>query len=152
MTPLSYYHESNVKSDRTFIICVGTAGEIGYSNIDFWATDDAYICLTSDEISSKFLYHCLLSQQNKILAQVRRASIPRLSKVAVGKLKIPIPYPNDSQKSLAEQALIVSILDKFDALVNDISSDLPAEINTRRQQYEYYCDLLLSFPKPEAAA
>ncbi|MGX2030034.1 restriction endonuclease subunit S [Methylocaldum gracile] len=52
----------------------------------------------------------------------------------------PIPIP-----PLEEQARIVAILDKFDALVNDLSSGLPAEIKARRQQYEHYRDRLLSF-------
>lgn len=43
------------------------------------------------------------------------------------------------------RACIVSILDKFDALVNDLSSGLPAEIKARRQQYEHYRDRLLTF-------
>lgn len=47
--------------------------------------------------------------------------------------------------SLEEQDRIVSILDKFDALVNDLSSGLPAEIKARRRQYEYYRDRLLTF-------
>ena len=51
---------------------------------------------------------------------------------------IPIP-------PLAEQERIVTILDKFDALVNDISAGLPAELNARRKQYEYYRDKLLTF-------
>ena len=55
-------------------------------------------------------------------------------------LKILIPTP-----PLAEQIRIVTILDKFDALVNDLTSGLPAEIKARRQQYEYYRDRLLSF-------
>ena len=46
---------------------------------------------------------------------------------------------------LAEQERIVAILDKFDALVNDLSSGLPAEIEARRKQYEYYRDQLLTF-------
>jgi len=41
---------------------------------------------------------------------------------------------------LEEQARIVAILDQFDALVNDLSSGLPAEIKARRQQYAYYRD------------
>lgn len=54
-----------------------------------------------------------------------------------------------AEKSLAEQARIVAILDKFDALTNSISDGLPREIALRQKQYEYYRDLLLSFPKPE---
>ncbi|MFO0065636.1 MAG: restriction endonuclease subunit S, partial [Pirellulaceae bacterium] len=61
--------------------------------------------------------------------------------------KIPIPYADDPEKSLAEQARIVSILDKFDAITNSISEGLPREIELRQKQYEYYRDLLLSFPK-----
>ena len=58
--------------------------------------------------------------------------------------KFPIPIP-----PLAEQERIVDILDKFDALVNDISIGLPAEIEARRKQYEYYREKLLSFDRAE---
>lgn len=61
--------------------------------------------------------------------------------------KIHISVPSDE-----EQERIVAILDKFDALVNDLSSGLPAEIKARRQQYEHYRDKLLSFAKLEATA
>ena len=56
----------------------------------------------------------------------------------LAKIKIPIP-------PLTEQERIVAILDKFDALVNDISVGLPAELNARRKQYEYYRNKLLTF-------
>jgi hypothetical protein len=75
MKPLGYYHESNVEADTAFVICAGAAGEIGYSEVEFWAADDVYICLTSGVTLSKFVYHFLLSQQHKIRSQVRRASI-----------------------------------------------------------------------------
>ena len=55
---------------------------------------------------------------------------------------IPIPLP-----SIREQDRIVGILDRFDALCNDISSGLPAEIEARTKQYEYYRDKLLIFKK-----
>jgi type I restriction enzyme S subunit len=56
--------------------------------------------------------------------------------------RITVPIPND-----ADQERIVEILDKFDGLINDISIGLPAELNARRRQYEYYRDKLLTFPK-----
>ena len=50
---------------------------------------------------------------------------------------------------LKTQERIVSILDRFDSLCNDISSGLPAEIEARQKQYEYYRDRLLNFKKLE---
>lgn len=58
--------------------------------------------------------------------------------------KYPIPVP-----PLEEQARIVAILDKFDVLVNDLSSGLPAEIAARRKQYAYYRDRLLTFKEAQ---
>ena len=52
--------------------------------------------------------------------------------------------------SINEQTRIVSLLDKFDALVNDITEGIPAEIELRRQQYEYYRNKLLSFEELSA--
>ena len=57
----------------------------------------------------------------------------------IGKINIPIP-------PLSEQERIVAILDKFDVLVNDLTSGLPVEIKARRKQYEYYRNKLLQFP------
>lgn len=57
-------------------------------------------------------------------------------------MQIPIP-------PLTEQKRIVSILDKFDALTTSLTEGIPREIELRQQQYEYYRDLLLSFPKPK---
>lgn len=83
---------------------------------------------------------------------VSRGKVNRLLISGMEKVRIPIPYPGDTKKSLAEQARIVSILDKFDALTNSISAGLPREIELRQKQYEHYRDLLLSFPRPEEVA
>jgi type I restriction enzyme, S subunit len=53
--------------------------------------------------------------------------------------QIPIPCPDNPEKSLAIQAEIVRILDTF--------TELTAELTDRKKQYEYYRDLLLTFPK-----
>ena len=62
-----------------------------------------------------------------------------ISKERFKKILIPIP-------SLAEQARVVAILDKFEALTNSLTEGLPQEIELRRKQYEYYREQLLSFP------
>ncbi|EFO3147371.1 hypothetical protein DP907_19410 [Escherichia coli O19] len=66
--------------------------------------------------------------------------------------QFPIPCPGNPEKSLAIQSEIVRILDRFDTLTNSITEGLPREIELRQKQYEYYRDLLFSFPKPETAS
>ncbi|WP_201498405.1 restriction endonuclease subunit S [Psychrobacter arenosus] len=73
-----------------------------------------------------------------------KGGIPQLTVPTVKKIAIPVP-------PLAEQARIVAILDKFDALTTSLTEGLPREIALRQQQYEYYRELLLSFPKAEVA-
>lgn len=80
---------------------------------------------------------------------VARTKVNTLLINGFSKIMIPVPYPKDHEKSLKEQARIVAILDKFDTLTNSITEDLPREIELRQKQYEYYRDLLFSFPKPE---
>ena len=145
MTPLGYYHESNVSAKSAFVICAGAAGEIGFSDDSFWAADDVYYAEQSEFLNSKYLYHFLLTQKHKIASQVRRASIPRLSKSAIEKLIVPIPCPDNPEKSLAIQAEIVRILDAFTAM----TAELTAELNLRKKQYNYYRDQLLSFEEGE---
>ncbi|QDX29002.1 restriction endonuclease subunit S [Dickeya poaceiphila] len=133
MKPLGYYHESNVQAGTAFVIVAGAAGEIGFSNIAFWAADDVYSFPEVNAINNKYLYHFLLTKQHEISSQVRRASIPRLSIAAVEKLQIPIPCPDNPKKSLEIQAKIVRILDTFTALT------------ARKKQYNHYRDQLLRF-------
>lgn len=147
MTPLGYYSESNYRAKTTFIISAGAAGSVGYSDVDFWAADDCYCLICPEGLDSRYLYHTLTNQQDYIFSQVRKASVPRIGRDAVERIKIPIPHPNDIDKSLKEQQHIVDILDRFDTLCNSISSGLPAEIKARQQQYEYYRDKLLAFKK-----
>ena len=58
----------------------------------------------------------------------------------IRKFQVPIP-------PLGEQVKLVAILNKFDALTTDITTGLPAEIEARHRQYEYYRDKLLAFGK-----
>jgi hypothetical protein len=143
MTPLGYYEKSNFNKNTVFIIGAGAAGEIGYSKIDFWAADDCYCLTCSDRLQSRFLYYAILCQKSYLLSRVRRASVPRLARSVIERVEIPVP-------PLKEQERIVSILDRFDALCNDLTSGIPAEIEARQKQYEYYRDKLLSFKEVTA--
>ena len=95
----------------------------------------------NDIVIPDYLYHLLNS--NSVQQEMKqRASfggaVQNLNADIVKSLKLNIP-------SLEVQKHIVSILDRFDTLCNDLSAGLPAEIEARQKQYEYYRDMLLSF-------
>ena len=94
------------------------------------------ITLIPDEkiISAKYLHYALYGHEFKPSG----GSIPQLTTPTVKQLDLIIP-------PIEEQNRIVGILDKFDKLVNDITDGLPAEIELRRKQYEYYRNKLLNF-------
>lgn len=87
-----------------------------------------------------FLYHILSSSfiQKNMAQKASAGTVQNLNADIVRELELPVP-------PLTEQARIVSILDRFDALCNDLTSGLPAEIEARKKQYEYYRDKLLTF-------
>ena len=138
LNSMGYYPEFNRDKCQTYVISAGASGEIGFSNERFWAADDCFTFECNSCIQNKFLYYVLLNSKTIIKTRVRHASIPRLSRSALEKIKLPLP-------PLEEQQRIVNILDKFDALVNDLNSGIPAEIEARKKQYEYYREMLLSF-------
>ncbi|EAT2102294.1 restriction endonuclease subunit S [Salmonella enterica] len=125
-----------------------TAGRSAINKIPL-ATNQHCGCLEID--SSKALYRYVFHwvsynyENIKALGQGARGD---LNSSIIKNFKLPIPFANDPEKSLKEQTRIVAILDKFDALTNSITEGLPREIELRQKQYEYYRDLLLSFPKP----
>ena len=118
------------------------AGSVFYRNGKFSVTNVCGLLKSkTNDVSMKYLSYCLGNVAKKYVNE--GMGNPKLMSNVMEKIKVPVP-------PLAEQERIVSILDKFDALVNDISDGLPAEINARRQQYEYYRNKLLNF-EPMAA-
>lgn len=109
----------------------------------FYATEHAVVVKAKSGVNIDWAYH-LLTVMN-LNQYASKSAQPGL---AVGKLKsLPVPLP-----PLDTQVRIAAILDKFDALTNSITEGLPREIELRQKQYEYYRDLLLSFPKPDEQA
>lgn len=91
-------------------------------------------------IKPRFLYHSLASDDffTYDSQHAKGGKMPRGDKTMVMKYTVAIP-------PLEEQARIVAILDKFDALTNYLTEGLPREIALRQKQYAYYRDMLLAF-------
>lgn len=106
-----------------------------------WVNNHAHVLRFDTYVERKYVEYYL----NKIdlTPYISGAAQPKLNKRNLEGIRIPNP-------SLEEKERIVAILEKFDALTTSISEGLPREIELRQKQYEYYRDLLLSFPRPEA--
>lgn len=123
-------------------LLISASGTIGrvvrFNGEDAYFQDSNIVWLDHDEsiVSNRFLFYLY-----KVISwETEGGTIKRLYNSRILKQEIPVP-------SFCEQQRIADILDRFDALVNDISSGLPAEIAARRAQYEYYRDRMLSFPE-----
>ncbi len=96
---------------------------------------------TKELLNKYFAYYTQSSHFSKLKRRYAKGTkVIDVSATDMAKIIIPIP-------SLETQEKIVSILDKFDTLTTSISEGLPREIELRQKQYEYYRDMLLSFPK-----
>ncbi|AVN03081.1 TPA: restriction endonuclease subunit S [Escherichia coli] len=101
-------------------------------------------------ISYKYLYYWLsIEAQKHVYSGMGN---PKLMSHQVEKITVPIPFPASPEKSMLEQQRIVGILDKLEAITFSLTEGLPREIELRQKQYEYYRDLLFSFPRPETAS
>ena len=134
-----YFHNKSNRSGETIVIARSGAyaGLVSYYNIPFFLTD-AFSVHPSNIFKTKFVYYFLKNEQEKIHLMKKGGGVPHVRANDFEFYSIPIP-------TLTEQERIVGILDKFDALVNDLSVGLPAEIAARRKQYEYYRGRLLDF-------
>jgi type I restriction enzyme S subunit len=93
--------------------------------------------IDSDLAMYRYIYYCICAKQEELISK-KEGARGDLNASRILSLSIPLP-------PLSEQQRIVSILDRFDTLCNDISKGLPAEIEARQKQYEYYRDKLLTF-------
>ena len=120
------------------ISCAGTIGRtVVFDGEPAYFQDSNIVWLEHDGtiVSNKYLQYCYKKQPWQISTG---GTISRLYNDNILKAKIPVP-------PIEEQERIVAVLDRFDALCNDLSSGLPAEIEARKKQYEYYRDKLLTF-------
>lgn len=118
----------------------GSLGNLFFVDVPFWTVDTIfYTIIDETKIWPKYLYYFLTTVG---LGNMNQAGgVPSQTQSVLNELKIPIPCPNNPEKSLAIQSEIVRILDKFTALT--------AELTARKKQYNYYRDKLLSFEEGE---
>ena len=118
------------------------------AQIDVDATfnqDMKVLVVDPDRFERRYIYYALSANGQEILRQTSKQGGSVNSLVVPQLMDFEIPVPE-----IDEQRRIADLLDRFDALVNDITSGLPAEIAARRAQYEHYRDRLLSFPEKKA--
>ncbi|WP_302981415.1 restriction endonuclease subunit S [Bilophila wadsworthia] len=142
---INLYQFEIKKGDIVIAMSGATTGKIAISNLDtkYYLNQRVGKFIPKDNLLNKFLYFILRTHVDYFYQiSAGGGAQPNLSSEQIKKISIPVP-------SLEEQTRIVTTLDKFDALVNDLSSGLPAEIAARRKQYEYYRDRLLTFKEAQ---
>lgn len=125
--------------DKTQILVARVGANAGYVHIakgQYDVSDNTLILDVKETINLEYLYYILLNIDLRRYA--KGGGQPLVTAGQIKQVLIPVP-------SLEEQQRIVDILDRFDKLCNDISEGLPAEIDARQKQYEYYRDKLLTF-------
>ncbi|SLQ68287.1 restriction endonuclease subunit S [Klebsiella quasipneumoniae] len=128
----------------------GTIGWTSYRSRPFFPIVRLLVLTPKIKLNLKYAYYFMKTIENNY--KIPEAGIPQLTKPMLKDIKIPFPCPGNPEESYNEQARIAATLDKFDVLTNSITEGLPREIELRQKQYEYYRDLLFSFPKPETAS
>ena len=119
----------------------GGIGFIGFQSEKFWLGALCYGIKSKEEkiLINKYLYYYLLNS-NQVISLKKEAGIPAINLNELLKIKILLP-------EFIVQNYVVSILDKFDTLINDLTKGLPKEIELRQKQYEYYREKLLIFSR-----
>ena len=101
-----------------------------------WVNNHAHVLKFEEYVTRRYVEMYLNSID--LTPYISGAAQPKLNQKNLNRIEIPIPC-------LEKQKSIVDMLDRFDKLSNDLSDGLPAEIEARQKQYEYYRDKLLSF-------
>lgn len=128
------------QSDIVIAMSGATTGKIGVNvtPFNFYLNQRVGKFIPKENIIlNRYLYHLLLQMSGEIYAISEGGAQPNLSSEKLKKLTAYIP-------PISEQKRLVEVLDNFDALCTDLSIGLPAEIEARQKQYEYYRDKLLT--------
>ncbi len=137
--PAYYHNEANRSGETIAISSSGVyAGYVSYWDIPVFLADSFSVSPKQKTLMPKYLFHYLTMQQDAIHATKSTGGIPHVYSKDLQNFLIPIP-------PLEIQQEIVKILDQFSALTTDLQAGIPAEIEARKKQYEYYREKLLTF-------
>lgn len=115
----------------------GSIDKLYYVEMPFWNVDTIfYTDIDTEKVVPKYVFYCL--QKEHLELYNTAGGVPSLTQKVLNKVKIPVP-------NIETQKKVVDILDRFDVICNDINIGLPAEIEARQKQYEYYRNKLLTF-------
>ncbi|PJG73252.1 restriction endonuclease subunit S [Escherichia coli] len=141
---IGFIDKAAYSGDLLLVARVGAyAGLVNAVSGHFDVSDNTLIIHPSDSWNVRFAFHQL--RHMNLNQYAVGAGQPLITGGLLKNLKVPFP-------SLKEQTRIAKILDKFETITASISEGLPREIELRQKQYEYYRDLLFSFPKPDAVS
>ncbi|HFP4430711.1 TPA: restriction endonuclease subunit S [Escherichia coli] len=137
LNPGDFVISNSMSFGRPYILRITGAIHDGWASISNFG----------EKLNADYLYHYLSSKKVKNYweSKINSGSVSNLNADIIKTLPVPLP---DKQK----QERISALLDKFDTLTNSITEGLPREIELRQKQYEYYRDLLFSFPKRETVS
>ena len=132
-----YVEKSNQEGDKSIIGRQGAqCGNVCYATGKYYATEHAVVVTDKGYFNSRYLFHALIHAD---LNQYKTAGAqPGLSVSRLNDVKIAVP-----NKEVQDR--IADVLDNFEKICTDLNIGLPAEIEARQKQYEYYRDLLLTF-------
>ena len=137
--PAYYIDKSNHDGEIVVIARSGvSAGFVSYWNQPIYVTDGFGYEARDGVAIPKYLYYALKRREPELNAMKRGAGVPHVSGEMLGKVELSIP-------PIPVQERLVKVLDNFESICSDLSIGLPAEIEARKKQYEYYRDLLLTF-------
>ena len=131
-----YTDAAKIEEPAVTVAARGTIGYAEYRDYPFYPIIRLLTAIPKDTtvVNTKYLYYCLQGKQYS----VPMGGIPQLTAPELKKVEIPIP-------SIQVQKRIVNVLDNFDAICSDLKIGLPAEIEARKKQYEFYREKLLAF-------
>lgn len=133
---LGKYTDYNAPGNTVIIINTGGIGGVKFLDKPFWCSDGSFWLGQSHYVNSKYLYYYLAGYEDFFYSQRRVGGVPTIDRSVVEKFEIPIP-------PLEVQEEIVRILDRF----TNLAAELQAELQARKEQYEYYRNKLLTFDK-----